>query len=79
MDMIGNVWEWVSDIFDPKYYANSPLDNPMGPESGNERVVRGGAWTTVNVDFLRTANRWHREPEFFSDAIGFRCALSESP
>ncbi|MCB8945943.1 MAG: SUMF1/EgtB/PvdO family nonheme iron enzyme [Ardenticatenaceae bacterium] len=79
IDMAGNAWEWVADYFGADYYANSPSENPQGPETGNERVVRGGSWTTSNINFLRTANRWSRPEDFSSDAIGFRCALSANP
>jgi len=33
--------EWVNDWYAADYYANSPVDNPKGPVSGKERVVRG--------------------------------------
>ncbi|MFN0128196.1 MAG: formylglycine-generating enzyme family protein [Verrucomicrobiales bacterium] len=43
-DMHGNVSEWCQDWFGGDYYANSPEDNPAGPEAGTSRVVRGGFW-----------------------------------
>ena len=43
-DMLGNVWEWVNDWYDEKYYQNSPSQDPAGPTSGQERVLRGGSW-----------------------------------
>jgi len=36
--------EWCADWFDETYYARSPRVNPRGPESGDRRVSRGGAW-----------------------------------
>ena len=44
LDMAGNVWEWVADWHDEKYYANLPARNPQGPDSGLLRVLRGGSW-----------------------------------
>jgi formylglycine-generating enzyme required for sulfatase activity len=31
MDMTGNVFEWVADMFDAAYYSYSPYYNPQGP------------------------------------------------
>ncbi|HRU95727.1 MAG TPA: bifunctional serine/threonine-protein kinase/formylglycine-generating enzyme family protein, partial [Anaerolineae bacterium] len=55
-DMLGNVWEWVQDWHDESYYAESPVQNPAGPESGALRVARGGGWPyEVGVEYA--ANR----------------------
>ncbi len=36
-DMLGNVREWVEDVFARDYYGNTPLADPTGPQAG-----RGG-------------------------------------
>ena len=72
-DMAGNVWEWVTDWYSETYYQNSPAANPLGPDSGQVRAARGGAWLS-DYPFLRAAGR-HSESNWqqgFFDA-GFRC------
>jgi len=43
-NMTGNVWEWCADWFDPGYYGRSPIENPVGPDAGTARVMRGGSY-----------------------------------
>lgn len=40
-DMLGNVREWVSDLYAMNYYANSPLADPTGPQPGQGGPQRG--------------------------------------
>jgi formylglycine-generating enzyme required for sulfatase activity len=82
-DMIGNVAEWVNDWFDFSYYIYSPGSNPLGPETGTAKVVRGGGWLTSNYSFqqsydsdLRLTARDSNEPATPSMDSGFRCAAS---
>ncbi|MEA2041566.1 MAG: SUMF1/EgtB/PvdO family nonheme iron enzyme [Bacteroidota bacterium] len=54
-DLTGNVREWCWDYYEPNYYSNSEENSPTGPESGVERVVRGGHYMcrTVELRILR--------------------------
>ena len=74
LDMMGNVWEWVSDWYSEAYYSESPTRDPTGPSSGTQRVMRGGAW--YDLGFIRVTIRWRNEPDDRYEDVGFRCALS---
>ncbi len=75
-DMHGNVLEWCSDWYGSDYYANSPLEDPTGPESGSQRVARGGRWRST-AKFCRSAPRNRLSPRNrWSERLGFRLAFS---
>lgn len=71
LDMAGNVWEWCGDWYEAGYYKNSPLKNPVGPDSGSDRVIRGGSWGNY-AGYLRCANRYDYGPSYRSSYLGFR-------
>jgi formylglycine-generating enzyme required for sulfatase activity len=77
-DLAGNVWEWTSDWYSDTYYQNSPYENPLGPDSGKYRVLRGGSWY-YNSD-SRSAERYNDiTPGSVLVIAGFRCARDATP
>lgn len=75
-DLSGNVWEWVQDRYAADYYANSPAENPQGPEAGGDRVRRGGGWTSSERG-VRNTFRYGDFSNARSDFVGFRLARSK--
>ncbi len=75
LDMSGNVWEWVADKYDSNYYYEQPSENPLGPEKGSNRVMRGGSWDN-NAPNIRAANRLSNDPNSYFNNAGFRCAYT---
>jgi formylglycine-generating enzyme required for sulfatase activity len=61
-DMLGNVWEWCTDQYDPEVY-------------GAYRVFRGGGWSDRARGCLAT-NRRRSHPTFAIDDLGFRVVRS---
>ena len=72
-DMSGNVWEWVADWYAKTYYETSPKNNPKGPETGEERVLRGGSWYSGDKH-LSPSTRYWSAPNTRNSNFGFRCA-----
>jgi formylglycine-generating enzyme required for sulfatase activity len=78
-DLAGNVWEWTSDRFAADAYVSltSRVD-PTGPDTGGERVVRGGSWRSPPFT-LRAANRAPMPEGDWAPDLGFRCAYDPVP
>ncbi len=73
-DMHGNVQEWCLDWYDLDYPDSAVMD-PIGPDAGSKRVLRGGCWSN-EANACRSAYRGYADPEFDSSRRGFRVALA---
>ncbi len=74
-DLGGNVSEWVFDWLD--LYSAEAQNNPIGPDSGTYKVLRGGGFRDSS-DALRVTDRVAANPKSRSEGVGFRCSISSS-
>ena len=63
-DMLGNVWEWCSDIYDEALY-------------GSYRIIRGGGWSDEARGVMATNRRRSHPLKFKIDDLGFRIARNK--
>lgn len=73
--MHGNVWEWCSDWY--AEYSRDDDTDPVGPDSGSNRVLRGGSWINSARD-VRSACRLGIDPGIHEGVLGFRLLSSAS-
>ena len=72
-DMSGNVMEWCSDWYG-NYSSEAQMD-PVGPETGTERITRGGCYNFSLPRMCRVSSRRYYSPTFEAPSNGLRLAL----
>lgn len=88
-DMLGNVFEWVSDWYGPAYYTEKESRDPHGPMHAQDdpltpagehqyRVLRGGNWG-LDSRYQRASCRLRHDIDRRSRGGGLRCVLEQIP
>ena len=72
-DMSGNVAEWCLDWY--VHYDSEPQVNPIGPESGQTSVYRGGGCNSAST-MCRVSARDGLDPYARANDLGFRVVMN---
>ncbi len=73
---VGNTWEWCADFFSPDWHRTASPANPVGPDSGVGKVIRGGSYLCHESYCLRyrCSARTFNAPDASTGNLGFRVA-----
>ena len=71
----GQVNQWVKDWYAPHYYSHSPVNNPQGPRTGTQKILRSGG-AQGSPEFNNNLGRANVSPGFKNG--GFRCVINST-
>ncbi|MFV5264198.1 formylglycine-generating enzyme family protein [Acinetobacter courvalinii] len=84
-DLVTNNYEWMNDWYDKDYYKNSPIENPTGPKSGTEKVLRSSPAMSaddlmmaggLNIERAHALPKSNQEDKITYLMYGGRCAAN---
>jgi sulfatase modifying factor 1 len=89
LQSVGNVWEWCEDFFHPATYrrpgvqrdAEGAVHDPVGPEEGQARILRGGSYL-CHISYCnryRNSARSQNTPDSSMGNAGFRTVALAAP
>jgi len=79
-NVVGNVWEWCTDWFTPRYHTVTSDENPIYTEPTGSRSMRGGSYLCHRsyCNRYRVAARSSNTPDSSTGNCGFRVAADVS-